>query len=514
MKVKFQDKEYFKFSFDAEAKIFKPERKKELLASLSHLASQLPSGIDFEKNADLMPVAFDAFVVNRRNKNCQVIGTKKALEIADNFKNKFINLEHDRDRIVGAITNVGFSSFGDEQKELTRADVEDSDEPFNIVLGGVLWRIVDERVMNIIEDASNELSKNYKKVGSSWELLSSDFQVAVFDPEDKDLSQASIDTSGKYLDDLVTNGGNGNTEDGKIVCELIAGETLSLGMGLTTNPAAEVEGVLTAHNIPSQTYEASNSLYSTNSYIAPSEGAGRRIYDASQLIPKEKKENDINIDKNSVKEVKDKIIMIKSIDELTDENLQEVKASAIKDIHNTYVESLKEESQKYAEELATEKKTVATQTEALEAAVNEAREVKEQYEEVKKTLEALQAAEADRIAKENFNSRMEILNNEFEITDAAAKVIASKVREVETDEQFEALKEEFSALLSAKTKEVESKEENTDSQAKEVIASALENGEKDVSTPNGSDAEPTQEEKWIKAASEIVLTNGKNRKDK
>ena len=52
---------------------------------------------------DLLPVAFNACVVNRVNKNGDVINTATALDICKNFINKPINVEHNRSNIVGVI---------------------------------------------------------------------------------------------------------------------------------------------------------------------------------------------------------------------------------------------------------------------------------------------------------------------------------------------------------------------------------------------------------------------------
>ena len=42
--------------------------------------------VDVEKNVDLLPVAFNAFVANRVNKNGDVVDTDTAIAMYDNFK--------------------------------------------------------------------------------------------------------------------------------------------------------------------------------------------------------------------------------------------------------------------------------------------------------------------------------------------------------------------------------------------------------------------------------------------
>ena len=80
------------------------------VASLDKLRKFIPN-IDLENNIDLLPVAFDACVVNRVNKNGDVIDTATATKIAKNFINKPINIEHNRNSVIGCILNYGFSEF-------------------------------------------------------------------------------------------------------------------------------------------------------------------------------------------------------------------------------------------------------------------------------------------------------------------------------------------------------------------------------------------------------------------
>ena len=72
------------------------------LASLQKIEKFLPD-VDVETNIDLLPIAFNSFVANRVNKNGDVVDTKTAVEIYEHFKNKPINIEHNRKRVVGTI---------------------------------------------------------------------------------------------------------------------------------------------------------------------------------------------------------------------------------------------------------------------------------------------------------------------------------------------------------------------------------------------------------------------------
>ena len=110
------------------------------MASLVDVGDFVPN-IDTEKNIDLLPIAFNACVANRVNKNGDVIDTPTAIEIYENFVNKPINIEHNRERVVGAILTAGFSEFGTD-KPLTAEQVAETNTPFNITLGGIVWKVV------------------------------------------------------------------------------------------------------------------------------------------------------------------------------------------------------------------------------------------------------------------------------------------------------------------------------------------------------------------------------------
>ena len=112
-------------SFSSVIKALIPEDKDKYLAmaSLVDIGDFIPE-VDHEKNIDLLPVAFNAFVANRVNKNGDVIDTSTAMEVYKNFINKPINIEHNRDRVIGTILTAGFSEFGTD-KPLTEEQVKE-----------------------------------------------------------------------------------------------------------------------------------------------------------------------------------------------------------------------------------------------------------------------------------------------------------------------------------------------------------------------------------------------------
>ena len=100
-------------SFSSAVKpLISEERDKYLaLASLEEVGNFIPD-VDTDKNIDLLPIAFNACVVNRANKNGDAIDTETAISVYKDFINKPINVEHNRNRVVGVILTAGFSEFG------------------------------------------------------------------------------------------------------------------------------------------------------------------------------------------------------------------------------------------------------------------------------------------------------------------------------------------------------------------------------------------------------------------
>ena len=93
-------------------------------SSLKEIGKFIPE-INTEREIDLLPVAFNACVVNRVNKNGDVIDTSTAVDVYKSFVNKQINIEHNRERVVGCILNAGFSEFGTDEP-LTEEAIKES----------------------------------------------------------------------------------------------------------------------------------------------------------------------------------------------------------------------------------------------------------------------------------------------------------------------------------------------------------------------------------------------------
>lgn len=412
------------------------------LASMVQLEDFLPE-VDTHKNIDLLPIAFNACVANRVNKNGDVIDTKAAVDLCQSFINKQINLEHNRERVVGVILKAGFSAFGSDEP-LSKEQVEKLDGPFNITLGGVIWRVVNSELADLIEDASDPTSSNYEKISASWELGFNQYNLVLLGEGQKNMSHAEKITEPEKIQEFAENlralGGSGKL-NGKNIYRQVVGNIVPLGIGLTENPAADVKGVLT------------------------------------QTEKNKKIEKNISESKqNSVKD--NNVMKLNSIQDITDENLKEMSASVVSE----FVENeLKKASENFHEEKTKYDEAIKAAEEKAAQLAEEHEALKKSFEEVKSQLEEMKAEEADRQALETFSSRMSSLDDELNLSDADREVLASQIKDLD-EEGFEAFAKDIKILMSSKLK------------AEEVVAGVRTPAAAPEAAPEIKAEEPVQEE--------------------
>jgi len=391
------------------------------LASMVELEKFLPD-VDIEKNIDLLPIAFNAFVANRVNKNGDVVDTETAVAMHDNFINKPINIEHNRKSIVGTILTAGFSSFGTDES-LTKEQVEETKEPFNVTLGGVVWKIADQSLADKIESSSDPTSEDYMGISASWELGFSDYNLVVLEGDEKNIENATEisdpEEVEKHMDKLKGFGGKGKFDDNSSVYRKVINDVVPLGIGLTENPAADVQGVLTENGATEQKTLAKESL---------------------------EKETISQNTKNTVKTKKVEAMKIENLKDITDESLQTLTASAI---HEFIQESLKKASEDYSSKQTEQEDSLKDAREKHETLSKEHDSLKTQLEDVVAQLSKLEAEKAEKEKMEAFNQRMASFDERFKLNDEDRKVLASQIKDLD-EEQFVDFDKTVSVLLSSK----------------------------------------------------------------
>ena len=390
------------------------------MASLMEIADFIPD-VDTSKDIDLLPIAFNACVANRVNKNGDVIDTATSLKVYKNFINKPINIEHNRDRIVGTILTAGFSEFGTD-KALTETQAAEMKGPFNITLGGVIWKVASSELADLIEDSADPTSENYLKVSASWELGFTDYHLVILPEDEKNIEDGQFITEAEEIDKLSSHlralGGDGKLDNGKNVYRQVVAEVVPLGIGLTETPAAEVKGVATEEDKKEELPENQQN-------------------DSSQT-----KTNNVNISENNMKKT------IENVNEISDSSLKEMSASTITDFIKSELEKAADQ---YQLEMTEKEEALKAATEKTETLQVEHDQLTDELTKVKDALGELEKANTEREAEEKFNQRMSSLDEEYELTDEDREVIASDIKDME-EEAFTTYRNKLSVLLSSKSK--------------------------------------------------------------
>ena len=480
------------------------EEKDKYLAMASTLdVTNFIPEIDTSKNFDLLPIAFNACVANRVNRNGDVIDSKIAVELFESFINKPINIEHNRQRVIGTILTAGFSEFGTDAP-VGKETAEATSGPFNITLGGVIWKVVNSDLSDVIEESNDPTSKHYMKISASWELGFTEYDLVILEGEEKNIENAVTVDDPKEKESLKENlkifGGSGELDDGKRIYRKVINTVIPLGIGLTETPAADVKGVFVKKQ------EVSENLAENN-----------------DINPETKiKENISQTDKNNVIKEKRLAMKITSLKDITDENLKEVSANAITDF-------IKDELQESVDKYESDQKELK---ESLQAAKEVNDKIEKQEQDNQKELKNLKADIAKLVeekdakeAEEKFNQRMAHMDDVYELNDEDREVIATDVKDLD-DKGFETYQKKMSTLIRHKNKEllaeeaekqevtekVETKVEEEvkasetnakeeSSETEEVIEAALENAEAEKSTvPVSTPAEePTVHDRFKRA---------------
>ena len=475
----------FTTTFSSQIKALIPFEKDEYLslASLEQLADFLPD-VNIDKNIDLLPIAFNACVANRVNKNGDVINTETALSIASSFLNKQINLEHNRDRVVGVILKAGFSEFGTD-RPMSMEDVKNFTGPFNITLGGVVWKIVNPNLANIIEESSDITSENYQKISASWELGFDEYNIILLEAGEKNIERAITISSEEEIDKIKANlrsfGGTGKL-DGKEIFRQVKNNVLALGIGLTENPAADVKGIL-----------------------SPYKDKDPEINIAS---------NEETFVKNEKNCVKTNSMKLESIKDISDQNWSTLSASSVSDF---VTEEMRKASEQFASEKTKLEDTLKIANDKTEAVIAENNGLKSEFDKMKAQLDTLITEKQAQATQELFNQRMASLEEEFQFDEEVRAEIAKEIKDL-NEESFSAYHSKMKKMAKGLTKkqeklpdfikdkiekkEKEAPEKTSKASEENVVEEALDRAEasKEI-LPNTTQASESLSDKYKKAFS-------------
>ena len=498
--MKFKYKTSFTNEISASAKVDELHNLGISEASLNSLKGLIPKDIDLEKNIDLIGVAFNAAVVNRFNKNGDGISTDTALSIKDYFVNKPTNIEHHKEKVVGHIVSSSFSDFNNSNL-LTDDQVKNLKSPFNIALAAVVYKTVNKKFASLLEDDEEQYDEI---ISASWELGFNDYYLAL---GSKNLDEAEIVTDPKQIYELSrylrTNDGSGETADGVMVNRLIVGEIFPLGIAFTTNPAAEVKGVYV--DDPYEEKESEESDAEENNLKKINEKSSQ----SDSLV--------VNLKNNYTLMESD---IIQKFEEMLSEKLsnQQFSDEAVANVARVFHDAIRQKDEEYKADREEKEKEYSEAQEANEKLSSDIESLKEQLEATQVELNSLKEEKELALAEEMFNSRMSILDDEFQLADEDRIILASEVKELDSaEEAFASYQEKLRVMWSHKTKAfIEAREKEIQERINEEVskrlseAAASEPATSEVETvENTSEASEVEAEEVLDNVEETaeVLTN-------
>jgi len=501
----------FRSEFQSIAKIIAPSQEdcKIATASLAPLGEIFPNRVDPEKAPDLLYFSANGAVGGLINKNDDGITGETAIKINETACNKYVSMDHDKTTVVGAILHTGFTQFGSNEP-ISLEEVKSLKVPFNMAVGGVLWKAIAPMVTKYIYKSGD--SEEDEVLSLSWEIAFDSYAIAV---GSKNLFEAKIiqpdDKDFVYYDGLLRcNGGSGKDKNKLPVYRVIQGvdgmEPIILGYSIVPNPAAEVKGILAVENCEKPEAQDEKD---------DQENEKEEISQEKEKI----KEKNINTSNISVNNITTNLMKIESIEQLTaswDEIRKQESSAAVTD----FVASIKDGAEKWVADLAAKENMVKQAEEARAAAEKRATETEQALAQMRQELEQIKSEVVAAQALASYNERMEALNGEFDLTEEDNSVIASEVKNLRSDEEFAAYQKKARVLLKEKSKskkaekkekvkegsECEKPEEKTE--VKAAIASVTETPHQTV-IPNGVGINADLFEQMKSAFGSAVKIDGK-----
>lgn len=245
--------EDYKYSLAFNAKLNKLSSEEGMdkylsLASKSDFRKYIPNNIDFQKKIDFLGFAGEGFIANRLNVNNDGIGTKEAIEVAKLFPMSFVDAEHSRKNIIGVVLTTSFAEIGT-GKELTEEEVKNSNEPFCVIIGGIIWKLANPELAEMIEECGSSTASKEDSLFLSWELGFSDYNLIIIDAKKSDFKDGKIISDIKEIETIENYSGASNYMVGSKIGKIPVGRVIPLGIGIVEDPAAKVQPITTSRNL-------------------------------------------------------------------------------------------------------------------------------------------------------------------------------------------------------------------------------------------------------------------------
>lgn len=502
----------FKYTSSFSSKIAplsNPSGIDEIIASesLRPLRGIAPPDIDLEKNIDLIGLVFNAAVANRFNKNDDGIDTETALSIKDYFVHKPANIEHQKSRVVGHIVSAALSKYGTSEL-LDVAEAALSTDPFNISLCAVIYKTINPEFAELVQRSVDPDDEYYQKVSASWEIGFNSYKLAL---GSRILKEAEIISDEAHVGELKkylkAYGGDGKTEDGVPIYRLISGEIFPLGIGFTSNPAAEVKGVeVLKDDGMDLNFKEKRKAKSTSFETAKNFTTQKNSQINSHFA-----KNDVNLSRET-KNVKDMETqeIVQKLEEILSEHSEQKDFSekAVANVAKLFHDTILEKNEIWKKESVEKETAIKSLQEAAIAKDSEIEDMKKQLSSTVEDLVKLQESDAKRIANENFNSRMSLLDDVYQLEDEDRAILASELKEVGVeDSEFVAYQAKLAVSWKAKTKAfIEEQEKLFEEKVAAEVSKRLTNIDSENPKPNPEEVVEAAMEN-IEGEGEVVLNN-------
>lgn len=406
-------------------------------ASIDELKNIIPNTVLGKNSYDLFPFAGNVALINARNLNGDAMSGSVCLKIMDTLLNKYVDIEHKRNLVIGHVVSIGLSKFNTNYRTglgseiIKPEDIKDTNEPFNLSCGSVLYRVItpDTLIDDIIASNDPQNKEKYLSISQSWEVLFRNFSIAksptiyLKDAEIYKEGDKEFELLSPYLQ---ANGGSGMKEN-QYIFRVIDDEPIFLGLGLTDSAASQVQGIVIPNEEKPQ--EPNNSSNSSNLSV--------NITDNNL-----KQENTMTV------KVNDKQITIAAITDLTDENLKLITAATVQEF---VADEIKKASEQYVKDRDAKEnaiKTIEAKNKEMEAKSNE---LAEKLTKATEQLTNLSNQIAAQQSQEDFNKRMALFDEEYDLTDEDRQILASDIKGL-NEESFAAFQKKMGVLLKNKKK--------------------------------------------------------------
>ncbi len=435
----------YKATFTSLAKIISQSEQDQFIAKASLLPLQdiLPKDIYPENSPDVLYFSANGAVCGLCNRNGDALDNATALEIYGSSKNKYLSVDHDREKVIGAILYNGLTKLGTNEV-ISEEQAAALQEPFNMAVAGVIWKSISPMLAKYLVNIGDSIDDD--ALSLSWEIAYNEFDIGIGSKnviKAERISKEDVRFA-SYEKLLRGNGGEGK-KDGVDIYRIIKGNPIILGFSVVPNPAGNVKGILPI--LPKKDEDVV------------------KIDDSAASIHKKiekSEEKNITLINDCVNNNITKIMDIKSIQDIESKWEEVRKLESAASIVKFLSDSIAQKSAEYVKQI--EAKDNLVKTVEAQKVENEERasKLEESLAELEKEFEKVKlAAQAAEVAQK-FQERMASLEEEYDFDDETRAIIASDIK-VMDEESFAAYAKKAKVLMKEKSKAAKKAKDAKDS---------------------------------------------------